>query len=53
MDTTDIEMRNVKLSVFDKFPYKDLKKICDAIVDLGYEATFVSNGNVVFEKVKE
>jgi len=52
MDTTDIEMKNVKLSVFDKFPYEDLKKICDAIVSIGYTAEFVSNGNIVFMKVQ-
>ena len=52
MIESDVELRNVKLTVFDTFPYEDLKKICDAIVSIGYTAEFVSNGNIVFMKVQ-
>ena len=48
-----IKKGNLKLSVFDEFPYEDLKLVCDSIVHLGYECTFVDNGNIVFQKVKQ
>ena len=41
---------NLKLSVFNSFPYEELKKICDLICNLGYECEFVDNGNIVFQK---
>lgn len=41
---------NLKLSVFDSFPYNDLREVCDSICSLGYDATFVDNGNIVFQK---
>lgn len=49
----DIEKGNIKLTVFESFPYEDLKKVCDAIVALGYDCEFASNGNVVFQKKED
>ncbi len=50
----EIKKGNLKLSVFDSFPYEELKKVCDAIIELGYECEFVDNGNIVFQKkIKE
>ena len=49
----EIEKGNVKLTVFDSFPYEELKKICDAIIELGYKCEFVDNGNIVFQKINE
>lgn len=48
----NIEEGNIKLTVFNSFPYEDLKQVCDAIVALGYDCEFASNGNVVFQKKK-
>ncbi len=45
-----IEKGNIKLTVFDSFPYEELKKVCDAICNLGYKCQFVENGNIVFQK---
>jgi len=53
MNEQDIMKGNLKLSVFDSFDYKELRKICDAIMELGYDCQFVSNGNVVFQKQEE
>jgi hypothetical protein len=41
---------NLKLSVFNSFPYDELKKICDAICNFGYDCEFAENGNVIFQK---
>ena len=50
MDIKEDMSGNLKLSVFNSFPYKELKKICDLIVNLGYECEFVDNGNIIFQK---
>lgn len=44
---------NIKLTVFNSFPYKDLKKVIEAIENLGYDCEFADNGNIVFQKRKE
>lgn len=43
---------NIKLTVFDSFEYKELIRICDAIIVLGYDCKICDNGNVVFQKIK-
>lgn len=48
----EIMKGNLKLSVFDSFPYEDLKQICDLICGVGYDATFIDNGNIVFQRKK-
>lgn len=48
-----IEEGNIKLTVFKQFPYEELKKVCEAIIVLGYECEFCENGNVVFQKKEE
>jgi len=50
MNEEEIKKGNIKLSVFESFPYEEMKKICDAIVNLGYSCEIVSNGNFVFQK---
>ena len=50
MSEEEIKKGNLKLTAFDEFAYEDLKKVCDAICNLGYECTFVNNGNIVFQK---
>jgi hypothetical protein len=40
-----------KLSVFEVFPYADLKLVIDSICALGYSCECVSNGNFVFSRV--
>ena len=50
MSEEEIMKGNFKLSVFDSFPYEDLKKICDIICNLGYLCEFAENGNVVFQR---
>jgi ABC-type Na+ transport system ATPase subunit NatA len=52
MNEKEVMEGNIKLVVFDSFPYKELKKVCDAIVNLGYECELVSNGNIVFQKLE-
>ena len=46
----EIEKGNIKLTVFNSFPYNELKRVCDAICELGYDCQFVDNGNIVFQK---
>lgn len=41
---------NIKLTVFDSFPYSELKKVIEAIESLGYDCEFAENGNIVFQK---
>ncbi len=50
--TTDNEIKkgNVKLTVFNSFPYKELNKIIIAVCNLGYSCEVVDNGNIVFTK---
>ena len=45
-----IEEGNIKLTVFKQFPFEELKRVCEAIISLGYECEFCENGNVVFQK---
>ena len=52
MDENGDKKYGVKLNIISKADYEDYKKICDAIVELGYKATVVDNGNTVFEKVR-
>lgn len=47
----DEESRGVKLTIIDQADYEDYKRICDAIISLGYKATVVDNGVTVFGKV--
>lgn len=44
------EKGHLKLFVFKTFPYEELKKVCDAIIALGYDCKVVDNGNFVFTK---
>ncbi len=50
MDIDKIMKGNIKLSIFNEFPYEEYKKVCDAICDLGYSCKLVDNGNTVFQK---
>ena len=49
----EIMKRNLKLSVFDSFPYERLKEVCDSICSLGFEYEFVDNGNIIFTDKSE
>ena len=51
MDEKKVMKRNMKLTVFDSFPYHRLKEVCDAICKLGFGCEFVENGNIVFMDV--
>ncbi len=42
-----------KLSIVDTFGYDELKDILDVIRGLGYEITFVGNGNILVEERAE
>jgi len=48
MSEKDVMKANLKLSVFDSFPYKRLREVCDKICELGFDCEFVDNGNIVF-----
>ena len=48
---TDVRTGNLKLTVFEQFPFAELDKVVNAITALGYTATFTDNGNIVFQKV--
>ena len=48
-----IKKGNLKLSVFTSCPYDEIKKVCDSIVNLGYDCEFVDNGNIVFQKKED
>jgi len=48
-EETNIEKGNLKLTVFNSFPYEEMKKVCDAIVALGYKCEIVDS-NIVFQK---
>ena len=45
-----IESGNIKLTVFNSFDYDKLKRVCDAICNLGYNCEFCDNGNIVFQE---
>lgn len=47
MDEEEIMKGNLKISVFDSFPYSELKPILEFIEKQGYEIEFASNGNIV------
>ena len=49
----EIMKRNLKLSVFDSFPYERLREVCDSICSLGFECEFVDNGNIIFTDKSE
>ncbi len=50
MSEQEIIKGNIKLTVFNSFPFEDLKEVCDVITKLGYNCEFVDNGNIVFQK---
>jgi len=50
MSEETIMKGNLKLTVFETFPFKELKKICDLICNEGYSCEFAENGNIVFQK---
>lgn len=50
MELLEEKPYGVKLTVIDHHDYEDYKKICDAIVALGYMATVIDNGNTVFTR---
>ena len=52
MSSEQIMKGNIKLTVFDSFEYKELIRVCDAIIALGYNCKICDNGNVVFQKIK-
>ena len=49
MTEEEVMKGNLKLSIFDSFPYERLKEVCDAICGLGFDCEFVDNGNIVFQ----
>jgi len=51
MSVDEVMKSNIKLTVFDTFPYDELKRVIDAVVALGYLCEFSSNGNIVFTRV--
>lgn len=40
----------LKIITIEVKDYQELKKICDAIANLGYKITFVDDGMIVCEK---
>lgn len=44
------EINNFKLSITGVMSYPNLKRVCDAICEQGYDCTVVDNGNFVFDK---
>jgi hypothetical protein len=50
MNEKEIMKGNLKLSVSDSFDFEELKKICEAIINLGYECGFLDDGIIVFQK---
>ena len=46
------EDKNLKLTVFNSFPYKRLREVCDKICELGFDCEYCENGNVVFTDKK-
>ncbi len=52
MSEEDIKKRILKIHSFDEFPYKRMKEVLDAIEKLGFEISFVDNGNIVCEDNK-
>jgi hypothetical protein len=45
-----IKRGNIKLSVFNEFPFDELKPIIEFIQSRGFECLFCDNGNIVFQK---
>lgn len=53
MDEEKIKKTNLKLSVFNTFPYSRLKEVINAITELGFECEFADNGNIIFTDIKD
>jgi hypothetical protein len=51
MEELNNQKYGVKLTVISVLDYEELKEIADAIQRLGYNLTFVNNGNIVCEKI--
>ena len=47
-----VEQKNLKMTVFNSFPYDRLKQVIDAVCELGFDCEFVDNGNIVFTDKK-
>lgn len=52
MNEENIKKGNIKLTVFNEFPFDELKKICEAIQKLEYDCTLAENGNIIFQKLR-
>ena len=50
MEIDNSKKYGVKLSIISKMDSVDLENITEAIRGLGYEVTFIDNGNIVCEK---
>lgn len=44
---------NLKLTVFESFPFEELQKIANWMQSQGYAVFWVDNGNIVFQKIDE
>jgi hypothetical protein len=47
----EIKKYGLKLTIISQADYEDYRRVCDAIIALGFKATVVDNGNTVFEPI--
>lgn len=45
-----IKQGNIKMFVFNEFPFEELNKIVKAVTDLGYSAIMLEDGRIIFNK---
>lgn len=50
MNEEEIKQTTFKINSFDEFPYDEMTRIVDSIKNLGYDASIIGNGNIVFKK---
>lgn len=52
MTEKEVMKGNIKLEVFDSFPYERLKEVCDTICKLGFDCEYLETGTIVFTDKK-
>ena len=53
MNELEVKKKTFKFFGFEEFPLEELRKIDDAIKNIGYEGSIISNGNIVYRKVEK
>lgn len=47
MSEQEVKRRVLKIHSFEEFSFKRMREVLEAIEDLGFEISFIDNGNIV------